>query len=191
MVDNIAPAGVHPVVGPELAVDLLDDLAEELGVLALLDLVVGHAQSLHAHRRVALAVVRDEKEPHDLRATLVEARIGLHVQLLAAAYDRPAAPDQAPLLVSHAAVLVDLVLRFHAERDCWAWELGLGLGFALEMVESVKCSLSLSLCVRRSPSLFFCSLCPAGAEGDEFGTCGILYELFKVVVSLSRPFYFR
>ena len=34
-------------------------------------------------------MVRDEKEPHDLRAPLVEARVSLHVKLFAAAYDWP------------------------------------------------------------------------------------------------------
>ncbi len=34
-------------------------------------------------------MVRDEEEPHDLRAPLVEARVSLHVKLFAAAYDWP------------------------------------------------------------------------------------------------------
>lgn len=107
-IDRLAPGGVHPVLVPQPPPDLLHDLPEQLRVLTLLNLVVRHPQRLQLHRLV-VAVIGDEQEPRDLGAVLVEAPVGLDVELLAA--DDGLAPGG--LL---AAVLVDLVLRLHQRR---------------------------------------------------------------------------
>lgn len=123
-VDHLAPSGIHPIVGSQLAVNLLHRFSEELCVLALLDLVIGHAESFQPHRRVAPAVVRNKEEPHDFGASLIKARVGLHVELLTAAYDWPLVA--ARLVDADASVGVDLidhwpgrrVLGFHSGCDC-------------------------------------------------------------------------
>uniref|UniRef100_A0A2P2JYF4 Uncharacterized protein MANES_05G039500 n=1 Tax=Rhizophora mucronata TaxID=61149 RepID=A0A2P2JYF4_RHIMU len=73
-VDHLAPVTVHSVVGTEPPVNLLHDFSKELRVLALLDLVVGHPQRLHLHRRV-VTVVGNEKEPRDLGPPRVETGV--------------------------------------------------------------------------------------------------------------------
>lgn len=120
-VHSISPCVIQAVIRPQSAIDLPDNLSEELRVLALLNLVVRHPQSLQLHRRDA-AFFGDEKEARNLRPAGVQRGVGLDVELLVA--DDWAVPLRFDVVL---AVGVDLavpdnsprsiIFRFHGERS--------------------------------------------------------------------------